>query len=153
MGIRYIEHGDIFQDDAQVLVCPTNAGGIMGNGLAFAFRMRIPGLFPRYRRHCAKHDLDDMVHFPFKAEDCIVYCFHTKKKWWMDSTTALIRDGLMKLINWCAENGIEQIALPALGCGKGGLDFDKDLVPLLEELLKELDMDVTVYCPDYRSKK
>jgi O-acetyl-ADP-ribose deacetylase (regulator of RNase III) len=151
MGIRYIERGDIFQDAAQVLVCPTNASGVMGNGLAYAFRMRIPRLFDRYRRHCKTHDPDEMFPYIFNAKYCIVYCLHTKKKWWMDSSTAIVRDGLLKLIDWCARNNIESVAMPALGCGKGGLDFDKDLKPLVEELLKESSMDVAVYCPDYCS--
>jgi O-acetyl-ADP-ribose deacetylase (regulator of RNase III) len=146
MGIEYIERGDIFTSAAQVLVCPTNAGGVMGNGLAYAFRMKVPRLFYQYRAHCKAHNPDDMAPFVFDAYEYVVYCLHTKKKWWLNSSKEIIRDGLLKLIQWCTDKGIESVAMPALGCGKGGLDFNKEVKPLIEELLKESDMDVIVYC-------
>jgi O-acetyl-ADP-ribose deacetylase (regulator of RNase III) len=147
MGIRYVERGNIFHSTAQVWVCPTNAGGVMGNGLARAFRDRVPDLFHAYRRHCSKHLPKLMVPFVFEAEKCIVYCLHTKRKWWEDSSTAIVRDGLLKLIAWCQQEKIESVAIPALGCGKGGLEFYRDVKPIIHELLKESNMDVTVYCP------
>lgn len=151
MGIRYIERGNIFNDTAQVLVCPTNAGGVMGNGLAYAFRMRVPRFFDRFRVHCKKHAPEKMFPFLFRADGFVVYCLHTKVRWWNDSSVDIVRDGLLKLLDWCARNNIESVALPALGCGKGGLDFDREVKPLIEELLKDTSMTVTVYCPDYRS--
>lgn len=146
MGICYIERGDIFASHAQVLVCPTNAGGVMGAGLAKTFRVRVPGLFHAYQRHCNKHRPRQLVPFVFDASDFTVYCLHTKIKWWLDSSPHLVRDGLLKLIDWCADKEIVSVAIPALGCGKGGLDFYKEVKPILDELLKESSMDITVYC-------
>jgi O-acetyl-ADP-ribose deacetylase (regulator of RNase III) len=146
MGIRYIEKGDLFTSGAQVLVCPTNAAGVMGNGLARYFRNRVPGLFGAYQRHCSRHRPSQMVPFVFPTDDFIVYCLHTKRKWWEDSSTTIVRNGLLKFIAWCEQEQIDSVALPALGCGKGGLDFYRDVKPIMHELLKESNMSITVYC-------
>jgi len=45
-----------------------------------------------------------------------------------------------------AERGIRSIALPALGCGQGGLDW-RDVQPLIESALHEVDARVIVYGP------
>jgi len=37
---------------------------------------------------------------------------------------AWVRDGLSDLVRVVRENHIESIALPPLGCGNGGLDWD-----------------------------
>lgn len=42
--IEYIE-GDIFSSPAQVIVNPVNTVGVMGKGLALAFKQRYPEMF------------------------------------------------------------------------------------------------------------
>lgn len=145
MGIRYINSYRILSDTAQVLVCPTNAGGVMGAGLAKVFREQIPGLFSRYRRHCAQHDPSAMVPFiyPIK-EQHFVYCLHTKCKYWQESSLDIVKDGLAKLVDWCIAMEITSVALPALGCGRGGLTFEAVQI-VLDTYLKDVNIDFRVY--------
>ncbi len=42
--------------------------------------------------------------------------------------------------------GIQSIAVPALGCGNGGLDW-RDVGPLMCNYLSELDIPVEIYVP------
>lgn len=154
MSIQIVRNDRIVYDDAQVLVCTTNAGGVMGKGVAKAFRERIPKLFYRYRKHCQEHDPYDMVPYVFdRGDGKFVYCFHTKLKWWLPSKLGYILTGLTQFVEWCQANQIKSIAIPPLGCGNGGLTFeggvkpDEDVKPIMERFLKELDADIRIYVP------
>lgn len=146
MAVEFIETYGLMRDDAQVIVCPTNAGGVMGSGLAKYFREQIPGLFNAYRKHCKKHLKAELVPFVYPTEGRWVYCLHTKVVWWEDSSLDIVRLGLEKLIAWCKLHQITSVAMPALGCGRGALEF-RDVKPIMEELLKDVEMEVHVYCP------
>ena len=49
--IRYLE-GDIFKSPAQTIVNTVNTVGIMGKGIALAFKERYPEMFEEYKRKC-----------------------------------------------------------------------------------------------------
>jgi len=144
MTIVYIDSYRILSDEAQALVCPTNAGGVMGAGLAKVFREQIPGLFTEYKAHCAYHDVNDMVPFVFPFGDKQIYCLHTKRKFWESSSLDIVKDGLAKLLEWCLTEEIKTVALPALGCGRGGLKFD-EVEPVLQAYLKDSETEFRVY--------
>lgn len=154
MGIEYIHNDRIVVDNAQVLVCTTNSVGVMGAGVAKAFREHIPKLYYRYRKHCEAHDPKQMVPYVFERGDGkFVYCLHTKLQWWFPSKFEYVEKGLKAFVAWCQENQIQSIAIPPLGCGNGGLTFEggcnpeEDIKPLMEQYLKELDIEVRIYCP------
>lgn len=44
--------GDIFRSGAQTLVNPVNCRGVMGAGLALAFKQRYPEMFAAYVEEC-----------------------------------------------------------------------------------------------------
>jgi O-acetyl-ADP-ribose deacetylase (regulator of RNase III) len=46
--------------------------------------------------------------------------------------------------------GIESLAMPALGCGLGGLDW-KDVGPLMCKYLHGIDIPVAIYLPRERT--
>ena len=144
MTVKYIDSYRILHDDAQVLICPTNAGGVMGAGLAKVFREQIPGLFTQYKAHCEHHDPVDMVPFVYPFNGQQIYCLHTKRKFWEASTLAIIEDGIAKLLEWCLTEEIKSVAMPALGCGRGGLKFE-DVQPLLERLLSSSEVEFRLY--------
>lgn len=154
MSIRYIRSNRIVKDDAQVLVCTTNTVGVMGAGVAKAFREHIPKLFYRYRKHCQQHDPKAMVPYVFERGDGkYVYCLHTKRQWWLPSKLEYIEQGLRGFVDWCQAHAIQSIAIPPLGCGNGGLIFEggvnpnEDVKPIMERFLKELDADIRIYVP------
>lgn len=150
MTITYVQFKTILLDKADVVVCPTNAVGAMGTGLAKRFRDHFRGLYPKYQNHCAKYDMIHLVPFVWPVPDKpqVVYCLHTKRHWRNDSSLEIIEDGLIKLMRWCEDHEVKSLAIPALGCGKGGLDFIGDGVKeLMERYLKQSNMDVRVYIP------
>lgn len=49
--IQY-QKGDIFESKAQVIVNTVNCQGVMGKGLALAFKQRYPDMFATYQQEC-----------------------------------------------------------------------------------------------------
>lgn len=52
MSIQF-RTGDLFQSGAQTLVNATNTEGIMGGGIALAFKNRFPQMFEEYFMACS----------------------------------------------------------------------------------------------------
>ncbi|WP_051188641.1 macro domain-containing protein [Proteocatella sphenisci] len=141
--IHYIE-GDIFNSPAQVIVNTVNTVGVMGKGLALAFKQRYPKMFVSYRNACEKKQLTVGKLMLFQAPDYWVLLFPTKENWRNPSKLEYIEKGLMKFVNTYAEKNITSIAFPKLGCGNGELNWD-EVRPLMEKYLKPLPIDVYIY--------
>lgn len=141
--IEYIE-GDIFDSPAQVIVNTVNTVGVMGKGIALAFKQRYPDMFERYKTACEKHLLSIGKLMLFYEPDHWLLLFPTKENWRNPSKLEFIEKGLMKFVNTYAEKSITSIAFPRLGCGNGELDWNA-VQPLMEKYLKPLPIDVYIY--------
>ena len=75
--------------------------------------------------------------------------FPTKRNWRERSDISGIEEGLNWLANNYKQEGIKSLALPALGCGLGRLDW-KDVGPLMCRYLKNFDINVVIYLPAER---
>lgn len=141
--IHYIE-GDIFNSPAQVIVNTVNTVGVMGKGLALAFKQKYPKMFISYRNACEKKQLTVGKLMLFHAPDYWILLFPTKENWRNPSKLEYIEKGLMKFVNTYAEKNVTSIAFPKLGCGNGELDWN-DVRPLMEKYLKPLPIEVYIY--------
>jgi O-acetyl-ADP-ribose deacetylase (regulator of RNase III) len=116
--------GDLFAENVDALVNAVNTVGVMGKGLALAFKQRFPENFAAYRAACDAGDLVPGKMFVFDRGDRSprwIVNFPTKRHWRDASRLDDIRAGLASLIEEVQLRGIRSIALPALGCGLGGL--------------------------------
>ena len=141
--------GDLFESEAQTLVNAVNTVGVMGAGIALAFKDRFPEMFDDYARRCAAGEVKLGEPYLFTGEpstDKWVLNFPTIGDDWAPTRLDDIRDGLAHLRRHYREWGITSLAMPALGCGVGGLDW-KDVEPILQEGLSDLDIPVELYAP------
>jgi O-acetyl-ADP-ribose deacetylase (regulator of RNase III) len=60
-----------------------------------------------------------------------------------------VETGLVALVNYLKTNPIKSLAIPALGCGNGGLDW-KLVKPMIVNHLAELDLSVWIYEPQIK---
>ena len=118
---------DLFASTAQVLVNAVNCVGIMGKGLALAFKLRYPRNFEAY--YWAVRAKRVKIGEPFvytcqvdESPDYIVN-FPTKIHWKDCSRLDYIAVGLVSLKRWLIREKITSIAIPKLGCGLGGQDW------------------------------
>jgi hypothetical protein len=76
----------------------------------------------------------------------IIINFPTKTNWRLPSEYQFIQAGLTELVRVIKEKNIKSIAIPPLGSGNGGLDWNK-VKQILEKYLKEVDCDIHIYEP------
>ena len=141
--ITYLE-GDIFSSPAQVLVNTVNTIGVMGKGIALAFKERYPDMFNAYKVVCEKRKFKVGQLLLYRAIDHMILLFPTKENWRNPSKIEYIEKGLINFREKYIEKGISSIAFPKLGCGNGELNWD-DVKPVMEKYLGDLPIDVYIY--------
>ena len=145
MTLQY-RTGDIFQSEMQTLVNAVNTVGVMGKGLALQFKKRYPNMFAEYEALCKSERLAPGTLHLYKAPDHWIINFPTKRHYRAKSERSDIEMGLAKLRLKCTEWEIESMALPALGCGYGGLEWS-EVRPLVDKYLGDLTIPIEVYGP------
>ena len=136
----------ILESTAQTLVNTVNCVGVMGKGLAKAFKERDPAMFKAYKSICERKLLEPGKLWLWQGARGWVLNFPTKQHWRSPSRLEWIEAGLEKFVAEHSERGINEVSFPRLGCGNGGLNWD-DVRPMMEHYLKKVQ--ITVYIHDY----
>jgi O-acetyl-ADP-ribose deacetylase (regulator of RNase III) len=142
-GIHY-RKDDIFLSRAQVLVNTVNCKGVMGKGIALAFKERYPEMFPVYQQECKTGKLRIGKPTLYRASTPWILNFPTKDNWRANSKIEHLEAGLAYFIAHYKEAGITSIAFPKLGTQNGKLPWD-NVGPLMAKYLAQLDIDVYIY--------
>lgn len=141
--------GSIFDSTADCLINPVNCVGVMGAGLALDFKRRYPDMFKWYATACKKMELypGQIAFWAPKTltEQRCICLFPTKFLWHELSTVTLIDAGLKKFLTYAPLMKINSAAFPKLGCGLGGLNFEKQIQPLMERHFAEIPLQIEVY--------
>lgn len=137
--------------NAEALVNPVNTVGVMGKGLALQFKQQYPENYKRYKTAANAGELQTgkMFVMPTHRTDGVKWIinFPTKKHWRNPSKMQYIKAGLDDLINVIETYQILSVALPALGCGLGGLRW-LEVKSLIERKLGGLPgVEIFVYEP------
>ncbi len=147
MALRYVVNGDIFASQAQVIVNPVNCRGVMGAGLALAFKQRYPEMFAAYVQECQGGQLRIGQPALYRASQPWILNFPTKDHWRDPSKLEYIEQGLQFLATNYHQLGITSIAFPKLGAGHGLLPWN-EVGPLMAGYLAPLDCETTIYIED-----
>lgn len=133
--------GDMFQSDAEVYGHGVNTVGAMGAGIAAQFRANYPEMYEQYRHHCVAGTLTEGKSF--------VYVVSTTH--WVANIASQDMPGPAARYEWlmtglaATYNAIKldgdpgfRLALPQIGCGIGGLDWNivKVLITEMAEFYK-----------------
>jgi len=148
MIIGSVYAGDIFATGMQTITCPTNCVGVMGKGLAKTTKDRYPNVWRIYRQAFEEgrlHPHRPLIATAYPGRQ--VLCFPTKRHWRDPSRL----DDIDASLRYLAENWymmyISSLALPPIGCGLGGLDWEREVKPLVMKYLDPIDLPVTLYEP------
>jgi O-acetyl-ADP-ribose deacetylase (regulator of RNase III) len=160
-----LAEGDMFFSSMQTLTVSVNTVGIMGKGLASRAKYQFPDVYVEYQDACRSKRLRMGKPYLYKRERFLdedladepstlpginakkwFLLFATKQHWRDESDI----DGIAQGLDWIKSNykkeGITSLALPALGCGLGKLEW-AHVGPLMCQTLSELDVNVVVYLP------
>ncbi|MBI4814657.1 MAG: macro domain-containing protein [Deltaproteobacteria bacterium] len=147
-----IERGEesLLAADVDALVNPVNTVGVMGKGLALAFKGTFPECFEEYARACRDGDVRiGQMHVVRRlVSPRFIINFPTKEHWRQPSRLGFIEAGLLDLAARVRELEIASIAIPALGCGLGGLSW-ADVRPRIVDSFSDLPLvRVVLFEPD-----
>jgi len=161
----YLAEGDMFFSKAQTITISVNTVGVMGKGLASRTRYQFSDVYVHYEDLCRSRKLKMGRPQVYKRESSLDYeladepgtlpngnsekwflLFPTKRHWRERADIAGIEEGLKWLSDNYKKEGIKSLAIPALGCGLGRLEWH-DVGPLMCRYLKTFDITVAVYIP------
>ena len=128
MPIVYLA-GDLFANKhrAQALAHGCNCMGSMGKGIAVGFRDRYPEMYREFRWRCKTDPRK------FNPGDCMLWKDETHP-WVFNLATQLrykgatfeaIEASLSSMRKQADTEGVRSIAMPKIGAGYGGLDWDR----------------------------
>lgn len=148
--------GDFFDYVADVRINTVNCVGVMGAGVALAFKNKYPDMFKEYVRVCREGKIWPGNPHVWEERDlfskCIIVNLPTKIHWRNPSEYEYIEKNLV----WLQEFLMNQdedivVTLPALGCGHGGLNWN-----IVKEMIRHYLLDVRakvlVFEPDSSNK-
>ena len=143
--------GNILEEDVEALVNTVNCVGIMGRGIALQFKKAFPENFKAYVEACRQNLVKPGKLFLYETGQSIqpryILNFPTKRHWRSGSRMEDIDAGLKDLAEIVRTRNIRSIALPPLGCGLGGLDWN-EVGSRIEEVMEVLaDVQTIVYEP------
>ncbi len=153
--IKYVT-GNILESDAQALINTVNTVGVMGKGIALQFKKAYQNNFKAYSEACKRKEL--VIGKMFVTEDSnlnsgkkFIINFPTKTDWRKTSEYSYIESGLDDLIRVLIDKNIKSAAIPPLGAGNGGLEWEK-VKKIIEHKLGNLDLNILVYEPTQHIK-
>ena len=163
----FLAKGDMFFSKMQTLTISVNCVGVMGKGLASTAKYRFPDVYVSYQDFCHQKKIRLGKPYLYKRESSLAdsladeplnsgnnsatwfLLFPTKNHWREKSDINEIEKGLQWLLDHYQKEGVKSLAIPALGCGLGGLKW-KQVRPLLCKYLNQFDIPTTIYLPTDR---
>lgn len=146
-----IKKGSIFDSlylkEVQTIVNTVNCVGVMGKGIALAYKLFYPEMFSKYEDLCRSGQMAIGKLWIYKSPEGLqpwVLNFPTKADWKAPSKLQFIELGLQKFVATYKEKGITSIAFPMLGTANGGLDHDT-VLEMMKHYLSQCDIPVTIY--------
>lgn len=126
-NIKIIKPKNIFKVSGDVYFIPVNTVGVMGAGIAKAFKDQFPELYLQYKKDCKTSALSVKHPVMYQADNEKYYVmFPTKDNWRNSSQPNWIAEGLENFTEILKDSlkPNHQLVIPPLGCGHGKLEFD-----------------------------
>lgn len=144
--------GNILKADTEAIVNAVNCVGVMGKGLALQFKKAYPANFELYQTKCNSGEVATgrMLIFETGAAQNPRYIinFPTKQHWRAQSQIEFIDSGLVSLVESVTELKIRSLAIPGLGCGLGGLNWNEVRPRIESAFLETPNIEVLIFEPN-----
>ena len=160
--------GDMFFSHMQTLTISVNVVRVMGKGLASRAKYQFPDVYVVYQDACDRKLLEMGKPYLYKREVSLdqvladepfsliernaskwFLLFPTKRHWQEPADLGAIEKGLQWVRDHYKREGIKSLAMPALGCGLGRLNW-REVGPVMCRYLADLDIQVAIYLPQER---
>lgn len=145
-------HGNLLQANVEALINTVNTAGVMGKGIALQFKQAFPENFHAYEKAVKRGEIVPGKMFVFEtgsfSNPKYIINFPTKRHWRGKARINDIESGLQDLSLVLQEKKIRSVAIPPLGCGFGGLDWE-EVRPLIVSTMEPLpNIHILIYPPE-----
>ena len=121
----------------------------MSRGIAKSFVK----MFPRLSKLRSKH-LRVGTAVPFFINGRLIYSLITKHLFWTKPVLASLLSSLVSMRDHAVTNNVLGIRVPRLGGGLDGLDFDRDVRPIIYNVFSQSSVDLYVHSlPEIQSPR
>lgn len=138
--------GDIFTTDADCIGHGVNTRGVMGAGIARAFRSKFPVMYETYRAACLAGQLlpGGVLPWTDAASGLMVFNIASQQVPGADARLPWLASAVAASLHMVAESGRTTLALPQIGCGIGGLAWG-EVKPVLRRLAEDGPVDIEAW--------
>lgn len=138
--------GNLFTSEAKAIGHGVNCKGAMGAGIAKLFRQEFPEMYEEYREICLRGELQPGEVFTWwdERKNVWVYNIASQNNLGADARLEWFEEAAFSALAHADLNGVEEVAIPQIGCGIGGLDFS-DVEPMLEKVERSFASSFVVY--------
>lgn len=148
--------GNIIEADTEALVNTVNTVGVMGKGIALAFKKAFPNNYKIYKQACQDKEFnigDLLITNTGQLTPKFIVNFPTKEHWRGRSKIEFVEIGMQELVKEINLKEIKSIAIPPLGCGNGGLNW-REVKPIILKNLEVLanNVEVIIYEPGFNNQ-
>jgi len=152
----YIQKGDIFKiDGIKNYAHGCNCAGAMGKGIALQFRNKFPQMYEQYKALCKNHKFvgGDVFKYQYK-NDGFIYNLGTQRTWMEKAEMEFIEKSLRTIMDIAIKDGVQEIAIPAIGAGLGGGNWNeiKDIIKRVSSDYPYVDLYVVEQYNDVETK-
>jgi O-acetyl-ADP-ribose deacetylase (regulator of RNase III) len=137
--------GDVLSERAFAHGC--NCRGVMGAGIAKHVRDRWPGAYDEYRALCDRGFFKPGSVHAWSDWRTGQHVFNLGTQ--LDPGPCASLSAIEEAVSWMFRtkpgNGLHVIAIPRIGCGIGGLDWDAAVRPTLERIMTGIPAVLRVY--------
>jgi O-acetyl-ADP-ribose deacetylase (regulator of RNase III) len=142
---KLTEHtGSLFDSTADAYVHGVNTEGLMGAGIAVLFKKAYPEMYSVYKALCKLGRLQPGETWVWEAHDRTIYNIASQDKPGANARLEWFERGLTQTLKHAQENNVVVIAMPRIGCGIGGLDWE-DVRDIIEHYAERTPVDIEVW--------
>lgn len=151
--------GNLFDNEygAQALAHGCNCRGAMGAGIAVEFKKQYPIMYNQYKGMCDRHELElgDVYYWTNKGftdgSQPDVFNIMIKDDWRNKADTHGLFVGLEKMKSVADQMGIHSIAIPRIGAGYGGLNWN-EVYAIILIIFRDWSGDLFVYVSETKKE-
>lgn len=136
--------GNLFDTELNSIAHGVNVDGLMGAGIAKTFRSLYPTNYQTYRHACGTGVLKPGKMHVWYEKNMFIYNLASQDRPGPTAQLKWLKSALDKAIVHAVRSGTTSMAVPRIGAGIGGLDWE-DVLELMTELAAKYDFTLEVW--------